>query len=67
MTTEEKKIYNQGFKRGFMQGVFKGKDKQLRNDIDKCCMVYANLLSTQGYKPLEVNDEIIKLTKALEE
>lgn len=35
--------------------------------IDKACNVYADLLSAHGYNPIDVNNEVVRMKKELEE
>lgn len=35
--------------------------------IKKACKVYADLLSAHGYNPIDVNNEVVRMKKELEE
>lgn len=35
--------------------------------IEKACNVYADLLSAHGYNPIDVNNEVVRMKKELEE
>lgn len=55
------------FKNGYELGATEQEQITKQEMIEKACNVYADLLSAHGYNPIDVNNEVVRMKKDLEE
>lgn len=51
----------------YTQGATEQAEITKQEMIEKACNVYADLLSAHGYNPIDVNNEVVRMKKELEE